>query len=751
MSNENNKFQIDIDNLFKQNVNDLSSIKELYRKLEELQGKISQIKFIDSNLANKLKKEYENLKKIILDENVQLQLDNKINEVNSQLDTKANEFDLKLESKSNELERLKATKEEVEIERQRINTIVKNSGTSVNDIELQDIRIDADGEEHDSAGDAIRSQFSNLNSKIIKEYTSSSFWESGAIDGSNGNNIEHSTRLRSVSYIAHNIDKISDLTNGGLAIFAYTSSGNYVGMWNGTDFGATATWVFNANIKGYRELFPSYEFKIITKGTLDVTKLIITQHSSGDIDEDFKRKGATVDAYKTGKRFKTIEESVSDIKESVDNDLYNGVDITSSLKWRSGSSATNTGNLVLNDDSTKITLPRVMNLRVCTITPKNGYQIYKLISDHEINDGDVLSNWTAYGYTSDSYTTKKDEYILIKITATDGSVLNVSNIADYISIVQNQNPFQYLNFNINQNSKIETFNEIEYPNYSKISVPNFPNHDITFVDENLWAFDKPTEGGLKVYNSELSQIGSANTQFYFNKKEGGTAELEMKSVDFNNNNRVLLVGNGSSKYVKGDSFLYLFYESEKWLSQGGTIDFSNCGAYTEIDVSALGDKCYGFWNSSCGTDDQIFVSLNMFKDIYLIRLGKGGYNLGNGTMKYIDDNKYNGTYQVLNHWKQQNFVTDEYGQHGGQYYNGNLYLVNNDNRKNQIYRCILKANGSLQFDVLELAHYLTNGELAYRYIDGLAIKDGIAYGSPLIANNAYVTASNKEVLKINIH
>ena len=68
MTNENNKMQVDIDNLFKQNVNDLSSIKELYRKLKDIENKISQIKYIDSNLANKLKKDYENLKKIILED-----------------------------------------------------------------------------------------------------------------------------------------------------------------------------------------------------------------------------------------------------------------------------------------------------------------------------------------------------------------------------------------------------------------------------------------------------------------------------------------------------------------------------------------------------------------------------------------------------------------------------------------------------------------------------------------------------------
>ena len=85
MNNENNKFQIDIENLFKQNVNDLSAIKELYRKLKEVEEKFLQIKYIDSTLANKLKKEYEKLEKIILDENIQVQLYNKIDELNIKL------------------------------------------------------------------------------------------------------------------------------------------------------------------------------------------------------------------------------------------------------------------------------------------------------------------------------------------------------------------------------------------------------------------------------------------------------------------------------------------------------------------------------------------------------------------------------------------------------------------------------------------------------------------------------------------
>ena len=86
MPKENNKMQVDIDTLKKQNVNDLLSIKELYKRIEELSEKTSQFKYIDSQLAKKLKKEYEKLKKIILDENLQIKLTDDIETINSQMD-----------------------------------------------------------------------------------------------------------------------------------------------------------------------------------------------------------------------------------------------------------------------------------------------------------------------------------------------------------------------------------------------------------------------------------------------------------------------------------------------------------------------------------------------------------------------------------------------------------------------------------------------------------------------------------------
>ena len=102
-----NKHDVDIDILFKQNENDLCSIKELYRKLKELEKKISQIKYIDTSLTDKLKKDYENLKRIIIAETNQIELINKINEINSsinKINNDINEVSLQLVTKANKNE-----------------------------------------------------------------------------------------------------------------------------------------------------------------------------------------------------------------------------------------------------------------------------------------------------------------------------------------------------------------------------------------------------------------------------------------------------------------------------------------------------------------------------------------------------------------------------------------------------------------------------------------------------------------------
>ena len=66
MSIDINKHEVDIENLKQQNENDLSSIKEIYKKIEELEDKIEQIKYIDSKIVDKIKVDYEKFKSEIL-------------------------------------------------------------------------------------------------------------------------------------------------------------------------------------------------------------------------------------------------------------------------------------------------------------------------------------------------------------------------------------------------------------------------------------------------------------------------------------------------------------------------------------------------------------------------------------------------------------------------------------------------------------------------------------------------------------
>ena len=80
-----------------------------------------------------------------LDERVGV-IEDEIEEINTSLETKAKQSDL-------------------EVEKNRIDNIIKNEGTSINDLELQDIRIDIYGVTHSTSGVAIRNQILRLQEK----------------------------------------------------------------------------------------------------------------------------------------------------------------------------------------------------------------------------------------------------------------------------------------------------------------------------------------------------------------------------------------------------------------------------------------------------------------------------------------------------------------------------------------------------------------------------------------------------------
>ena len=280
--------------------------------------------------------------------------------------------------------------------------------------------------------------------------------------------------------------------------------------------------------------------------------------------------------------------------------------------------------------------------------------------------------------------------------------------------------------NVEDISGASVFGNEYYLPVSVKSLTNRPNHDCTWVGDELWSFDKPSEGGLQIYDADLTRIKSVNTKIYYNRKDGQNVQLEMKSVDWNEEKQILMVGNGSASYTATDSYAFIFYSAKSWKNASGEINLSNCGDYTKIDLSELGGKCYAFFGPQ---PDIIFVSINLFKDVYLVRLGMGTNNLGHGTYTAASADKFNGTWERIKGWTCQG--VGEFAAHGGQYYNGSLYLATNEDGKTDVYKCVLKDNGMMQFDVLHLNVLDNNGSLRYYEIDGLAIKEGVIYAQPL--------------------
>lgn len=264
--------------------------------------------------------------------------------------------------------------------------------------------------------------------------------------------------------------------------------------------------------------------------------------------------------------------------------------------------------------------------------------------------------------------------------------------------------------------------------YDVITAQNRCNHDCTFIDGQLWTFDKYDDGGaFYVLDGEnFTKLKNGGTNFVDSKG----FKLEHKSVDYNPVNKVLAIGNGSSKSTEGNSHVYLFYDFQNWPDKGETVTFANCGKYVDVDVSDLGTKSYGFW---AAVEDMMYISINRFEDIYLIQLGKGTNNLGSGTYTYTDDETFNGTYKVIKRWHQESYLV--YGAHGGQYYDGNLYIADNHGGYCQIFRMLLNDDGTLQFENINLWKYTPDGtQLQNTDIDGLAIKDGHFYAQPLFNN-----------------
>ena len=150
--------------------------------------------------------------------------------------------DQNMESEVSRIDADKATKAEVEVERQRINNLASlPEGSTTGDAELTDMRVGANGETYPTAGEAIRKQIGSLsedserlNQTIFDEGTPIQIqWEIGYIDLAGTDQSNAGNYIRTVSGKYYTYDEIYPLriiipSNYQVGVIRYSSDKKYI-------------------------------------------------------------------------------------------------------------------------------------------------------------------------------------------------------------------------------------------------------------------------------------------------------------------------------------------------------------------------------------------------------------------------------------------------------------------------------------------------------------------------------------------
>ena len=286
-----------------------------------------------------------------------------------------------------------------------------------------------------------------------------------------------------------------------------------------------------------------------------------------------------------------------------------------------------------------------------------------------------------------------------------------------------------------------------WPRYTMQTIRG--SHDLSWHKGKLWSFNKPSDGSSYIVDESNAVVKTLSMGMNESWKNETSNSLQFKSVDWHLHKNLLLIGNGQQSYSVNDSYCYIFYEAEGWETQSGTITFENCGEYKRIDFSALGAKCYGYWGSDAEAD-TMYVSVNLFRDIYLVQLGKGSHDLsqltdGGGEFESgltdesnSHDSKYNGTWVVKKHWHQEEYdilpgKTVRQSDHGGQFYGGCLYLGDNRTDMALVYRITFHDDGTMTWKRIRFTFPAIGGtgEISGYYVDGVCLRDGKLYANIL--------------------
>ena len=186
------------------------------------------------------------------------------------IDNKAEKAEVeKLSSQLDTIESKKATKVEVDLERKRIDNLINISSGEVDNVEISDARIGANGIVYDNLGNTIRLQ---LNEKIDGDIPNSKYyWEAGAYNVS-GDKIGYAneTHSRTKTYLPTRLKAIINNGTKTINIIVYESNGTFsslVNLTTGKTYNLEDNKLYNLNISQ-----PFADINTIVNNIVFVTK-----------------------------------------------------------------------------------------------------------------------------------------------------------------------------------------------------------------------------------------------------------------------------------------------------------------------------------------------------------------------------------------------------------------------------------------------------------------------------------------------
>ena len=505
-----NSQQIDIENLFKQNVNDLASIKELYRKLEEMEKKISQIKYINEVIGDKLKKEYESLKDLIQNGTgqpvpgqpgiSQTELNNKFNTINTRIDNLNNEIDeinlqidnimnngagLTDEEKQNisEIPQLKNTVEE---HTQAIRTLQSNSSSS-------NVNSEWSGKVASFLGDSITFGVHTTKKyhEYLKELIGFSFCNNYGVDGASITN-HYSGICTRYKNVANNSDII--FIFGGTNDFYYNKP---LGEWYSLN-GTTRT--LNKDVSTFRgalaEICDGLITKFPTKQIVLMTPIHRFTFNNQQTDLQANASGLYLDNYvecvkEAGRIF-----GIPVIDLNGESGLY-------PMNTENGNAFFNTTDKLHPNANGHLKIARVIQGKLKTILPLNLNFTPNVYGNIVLSKTSITMNEG----TSESFTVKLDK------APTNSQVVTLSVNNTDVTLSTNTLTFTSDNYNQAQEVRINVTEDSDKTNDNctiTLSSSGVSNKTVTLIINDITIDDTPTPTTYSISNN-LTNVTSNNS------------------------------------------------------------------------------------------------------------------------------------------------------------------------------------------------------------------------------------------------